>query len=120
MKDEFLASMSHEPRTPLTAMLGRAEGLQTKGVGAFKEIQLRYLATTEDSGRHLTIGSMTFWTSRRSRQDRSNGRSHGSMRACRVSTGDRTGSFAGRQTGGAAWRHVCRRRAASDKAAGLR
>ena len=53
MKDEFLASMSHELRAPLTGVLGLSEALQMKTYGDLNERQLRALKHIETSGRHL-------------------------------------------------------------------
>lgn len=53
LKDEFLASMSHELRTPLNAVLGMSEALQEQVYGPLNEMQLKSLATIEESGRHL-------------------------------------------------------------------
>jgi PAS domain S-box-containing protein len=53
LKDEFLATMSHELRTPLNAIIGMSEGLQEEVFGPLNEDQLRWVAMTETSGRHL-------------------------------------------------------------------
>jgi PAS domain S-box-containing protein len=53
LKDEFLATMSHELRTPLNAIIGMSEGLQEEVFGALNEDQLKWVAMTESSGRHL-------------------------------------------------------------------
>jgi predicted ATPase/signal transduction histidine kinase len=53
LKDEFLATMSHELRTPLNAIIGMSEGLQEEVFGPLNEDQLKWVAMTENSGRHL-------------------------------------------------------------------
>ncbi|MGF1523020.1 MAG: ATP-binding protein [Leptolyngbyaceae cyanobacterium] len=53
LKDEFLASMSHEFRTPLNAILGITEGLQGGIYGALSSEQVSALQTVERSGFHL-------------------------------------------------------------------
>jgi signal transduction histidine kinase/GAF domain-containing protein len=53
LKDEFLATMSHELRTPLNAIIGMSEGLQEEVFGPLNEEQLKWVAMTETSGRHL-------------------------------------------------------------------
>jgi predicted ATPase/signal transduction histidine kinase len=53
LKDEFLATMSHELRTPLNAIIGMSEGLQEEVFGPLNEDQLKWVAMTETSGRHL-------------------------------------------------------------------
>jgi signal transduction histidine kinase len=53
LKDEFLATMSHELRTPLNAIIGMSEGLQEEVFGPLNEEQLKWVAMTEASGRHL-------------------------------------------------------------------
>ncbi len=53
LKDEFLATMSHELRTPLNAIIGMSEGLQEEVFGPLNEDQLKWVAMTEKSGRHL-------------------------------------------------------------------
>jgi signal transduction histidine kinase len=53
LKDEFLATMSHELRTPLNAIIGMSEGLQEEVFGSLNEDQLKWVAMTESSGRHL-------------------------------------------------------------------
>jgi signal transduction histidine kinase/CheY-like chemotaxis protein len=53
LKDEFLAGVSHEVRTPLTAILGMAELLRTEVIGPLNEQQTDFLQRMEESGRHL-------------------------------------------------------------------
>lgn len=53
LKDEFLASMSHELRAPLNAILGFAEALQEQVDGPLNQRQLRSLGSIQRSGRHL-------------------------------------------------------------------
>jgi PAS domain S-box-containing protein len=53
LKDEFLATMSHELRTPLNAIIGMSEGLQEEVFGPLNEDQLKWIAMTEKSGKHL-------------------------------------------------------------------
>jgi PAS domain S-box-containing protein len=53
LKDEFMATMSHELRTPLNAIIGMSEGLQEEVFGPLNEEQLKWIAMTESSGRHL-------------------------------------------------------------------
>ncbi len=52
-KDEFLAGISHEVRTPLSAILGLAELLRTQIVGPLNEEQREMVGRIEESGRHL-------------------------------------------------------------------
>lgn len=52
-KDEFLANMTHELRTPLSAILGLTEALQENLPPTPDPWQARTLATIEASGRHL-------------------------------------------------------------------
>jgi signal transduction histidine kinase len=52
-KDEFLATMSHEVRTPLTAVLGLSEALDAGAYGAINERQQRAIQVILQSGRHL-------------------------------------------------------------------
>jgi signal transduction histidine kinase len=52
-KDEFLATISHEMRTPLTGVLGMAEALEQQLAGALNERQLRYVSTIRTSGNRL-------------------------------------------------------------------
>ncbi|MBO9364302.1 MAG: response regulator [Roseiflexus sp.] len=52
-KDEFLAGISHEVRTPLSAILGLAELLQTQIVGPLTDDQREIVSRIEESGRHL-------------------------------------------------------------------
>ncbi|ABU59649.1 histidine kinase [Roseiflexus castenholzii DSM 13941] len=53
LKDEFLAGISHEVRTPLSAILGLAELLRAKIVGPLNDEQVEMLSRIEASGRHL-------------------------------------------------------------------
>jgi len=53
LKDEFLAGISHEVRTPLSAILGLAELLHAKIVGPLNDEQMEMLSRIEESGRHL-------------------------------------------------------------------
>lgn len=53
LKDEFLASVSHDLRTPLTSILGLAEALQLQTYGLLSEKQLAALKQVEMSGRVL-------------------------------------------------------------------
>jgi len=53
MKDEFLASMSHEFRTPLTTMMTLSESLQEGIYGAITQSQHKVLTTIQRSGNHL-------------------------------------------------------------------
>jgi len=52
-KDEFLAGISHEVRTPLSAILGLAELLRTGIVGPLTDEQREMVSRIEESGRHL-------------------------------------------------------------------
>ncbi|NNJ11291.1 response regulator [Chloroflexales bacterium ZM16-3] len=53
LKDEFLAGMSHEVRTPLTVILGMAEIIRAKISGPLTEQQIENLNGIQESGRHL-------------------------------------------------------------------
>ncbi len=53
LKDEFLATISHEMRTPLTGVLGMAEALEQQLAGELNERQLRYVTTIRASGNRL-------------------------------------------------------------------
>jgi PAS domain S-box-containing protein len=53
LKDEFLAAVSHEFRTPLQAILGFTENLAEGITGPVNERQGRYLGLIMDSGQHL-------------------------------------------------------------------
>ncbi len=53
LKDEFLAGISHEVRTPLSAILGLAELLRAKIVGPLNDEQIDMLSRINESGRHL-------------------------------------------------------------------
>ncbi len=53
LKDEFLAGISHEVRTPLAAVLGLAEILRTRVVGPVNNEQAEILQRIDESGRHL-------------------------------------------------------------------
>jgi PAS domain S-box-containing protein len=53
LKDEFLAAVSHEFRTPLQAILGFTESLSQEIVGPLNARQARYLALITENGQHL-------------------------------------------------------------------
>jgi PAS domain S-box-containing protein len=53
IKDEFLSSISHELRAPLTGILGMAEALQKEIYGALDERQAGAVGRIEEGGRHL-------------------------------------------------------------------
>ena len=52
-KSEFFASMNHELRTPVSAILGLSELLLEGEGGSLSETQSSYLRTIEESGEHL-------------------------------------------------------------------
>lgn len=53
LKDEFLACISHELKTPLTAVLGLSSLLKDQALGKLNERQSRYARLIHQSGRHL-------------------------------------------------------------------
>lgn len=53
LKDEFLACISHELKTPLTAVLGLSRLLIDQQLGKLNERQARYAGLIHQSGRHL-------------------------------------------------------------------
>ena len=53
LKDEFLACISHELKTPLTAVLGLSNLLKDQALGHLNERQVRYAHLIHQSGRHL-------------------------------------------------------------------
>lgn len=53
LKDEFLACISHELKTPLTAVLGLSSLLKEQTLGTLNERQARYAQLIHQSGRHL-------------------------------------------------------------------
>ncbi len=53
LKDEFLACISHELKTPLTAVLGLSRLLVDQQLGELNERQARYAGLIHKSGRHL-------------------------------------------------------------------
>lgn len=55
LKDEFLACISHELKTPLTAVLGLSRLLKDQQLGALNERQTRYAELIHQSGRHLAL-----------------------------------------------------------------
>jgi signal transduction histidine kinase len=50
---DFIANMSHEPRTPLNSIIGFAEVLQQPVFGELTSDQQSYVTDILDSGRHL-------------------------------------------------------------------
>jgi len=52
-KSQFLASMSHEVRTPLNAIIGFSEVLREQLFGDLNTRQIRYVQHIAESGRHL-------------------------------------------------------------------
>jgi signal transduction histidine kinase/CheY-like chemotaxis protein len=55
LKDEFLSCISHELKTPLTAVLGLSSLLKEQLVGPLNDRQARYAHLIYQSGRHLTL-----------------------------------------------------------------
>lgn len=55
LKDEFLSCISHELKTPLTAVLGLSSLLKDQLVGTLNERQVRYAQLIHQSGRHLML-----------------------------------------------------------------
>ncbi len=53
LKDEFLACISHELKTPLTAVLGLSTLLKDRAIGPLNDRQTRYARLIYQSGRHL-------------------------------------------------------------------
>ncbi|OCQ95542.1 hypothetical protein BCD67_09945 [Oscillatoriales cyanobacterium USR001] len=53
LKDEFLACISHELKTPLTAILGLSSLLKDRAIGELNDRQTRYAKLIHASGRHL-------------------------------------------------------------------
>ncbi|UCE40875.1 MAG: PAS domain S-box protein [Candidatus Aminicenantes bacterium] len=53
IKSQFLASMSHEFRTPLNAIIGFSEVLEDKTFGDLNEKQVKYVSNILSSGHHL-------------------------------------------------------------------
>ncbi|HEY9598723.1 MAG TPA: hybrid sensor histidine kinase/response regulator [Cyanophyceae cyanobacterium] len=53
LKDEFLACISHELKTPLTAVLGLSSLLKDQALGTLNERQARYARLIYQSGRQL-------------------------------------------------------------------
>lgn len=53
LKDEFLACISHELKTPLTAVLGLSSLLKDQTLGALNKRQTHYATLIHQSGRHL-------------------------------------------------------------------
>ncbi|MEB3283064.1 MAG: hybrid sensor histidine kinase/response regulator, partial [Lyngbya sp.] len=55
LKDEFLACISHELKTPLTAVLGLSNLLKDQALGSLNDRQARYAQLIHQSGRHLMM-----------------------------------------------------------------
>ncbi|MCT7948544.1 ATP-binding protein [Ancylothrix sp. C2] len=55
LKDDFLACISHELKTPLTAVLGLSSLLKDQTIGQLNERQARYARLIYQSGRHLMV-----------------------------------------------------------------
>ena len=55
LKDEFLACVSHELKTPLTAILGLSSLLKDKMLGELNDRQSRYAQLIHQSSRHLVL-----------------------------------------------------------------
>ncbi len=53
LKDEFLATMSHELRSPLNTILASAEILLEQDFGPLNEKQFKYVHNLDESARHL-------------------------------------------------------------------
>ena len=53
LKDEFLACISHELKTPLTAVMGLSSLLKEQTLGSLNKRQTRYATLIHQSGRHL-------------------------------------------------------------------
>ena len=55
LKDEFLACISHELKTPLTAVLGLSSLLKEQSLGELNDRQSRYVHLIHQSGRQLML-----------------------------------------------------------------
>jgi signal transduction histidine kinase/ActR/RegA family two-component response regulator len=55
LKDEFLACISHELKTPLTSILGLSSLLKDQSLGAMSDRQTRYAHLIYQSSRHLML-----------------------------------------------------------------
>jgi signal transduction histidine kinase len=55
LKDEFLACISHELKTPITAVMGLSTLLKDRALGQLNDRQERYARLIHQSGRHLMV-----------------------------------------------------------------
>ncbi len=55
IKDEFIARINHELKTPLTALIGFSSLLSAESIGSLNDRQKRYVNMILQNGRHLTL-----------------------------------------------------------------